>query len=132
MIDWAQAFYVLAGTCATLLAARFLLVERRVDKQDEVCGKLTSMMAVMEALVEKHDTRLDAIDLSIIHIREFAHDTRGLLPSAFERAEVDRRRNETAENFKQLFRMLDEMKEERYQFRQQIMAILDKKQDKPR
>lgn len=130
MIDWAQAFYMLAGTCAALIAARFLWVERRVDRHEELCNKLSSAITLMESLVEKHESRFDNIDLAIHHLRESDHDIRNHLPSLFEKQEIDRRRAETAENFKRLFVMLDDMKTERFLFQQKIMEMLASKQDK--
>lgn len=130
MIDWTQITYTLAGLCVALVGAHFLYVKQRVDKSDEVCGKLATTLAVVKSMLEKHDARLDNTDLAIHHLRESDHDIRGHLPSTFEKAEIDRRRSETADNFRRLFEKLEEMKTERFQFQQRIMEMLATKQDK--
>lgn len=128
MMDWSQATYYVLSVCGALLAAIAIYYMRRVDRHDELLSKLV----VINALLQKHDVRLDSIDLSIVHIREFAHDTRNLLPSPFEKQEIDRRRNETHANFVKIFERLDEMRTERFQFHREIIELLHQKQDKPR
>lgn len=128
MIDWVQISYGLITACVGLLCGIVVYYMRRVDRHDE----LLIGLAVINALLQKHEVRLDAIDLSITHIREFAHETRNLLPSAFEKQEIDRRRSETHANFMKIFACLDEMKNERFKYHQEIMNLLHTKQDKPR
>lgn len=128
MIDWPQATYYILGICGGLLCAIAVYYARRVDQHD----KVLSGLVLINALLQKHEVRLDAIDLSIHHLRESDHDIRGHLPSHFEKQEIDRRRNETHANFTRIFERLDEMKTERYQFHREIMDLLATKQDKPR
>jgi len=71
-----------------------------------VTGLLAVVWRMLSARINKQDERLDIIDKSIYAIRDFAHETRGMLPNPVD---VENRRRETKDTIDKIFAMLREI-----------------------
>lgn len=65
--------------------------------------------AQYNARLKKYEERLEAMDQSILYLREQGHELRNLIPSPHE---AETRRRETRENFDRVFEMLREIEKQ--------------------